>query len=144
MMKRRDAIGGLLMALATEGGAAGAGSETGMWPNRIFTLQGGQTTHEAFGDVTVYHDGKTAQLSSMVSGSVLLHPGQEPHPPHQHPEEEFMLVTEGTGEILVAGKTHPVKPGDLMYCEGNALHGVKNTGTVPFRFFYAKWLSAKT
>lgn len=141
MINRRDAIGGLMMALAAETGAAGSEGEN-RWPNHVFTLTDGKTTHEAFGEVTVFHDGKTDQLKSMVSGSVLLHPGQEPHPPHQHPEEEFMLVTEGTGEILVGGKTHAVGFGSLMYCEGNALHGIKNTSAAPFRFYYFKWQGA--
>ena len=40
----------------------------------------------------------------MTAGSLRLNPGAEPHPPHKHPEEEFMLITEGTGEMKVDGK----------------------------------------
>jgi quercetin dioxygenase-like cupin family protein len=75
----------------------------------------------------------------MTAGSLLLKPGQEPHPPHKHPEEEFMVVTEGNGEILVNGKKTQVGPGSMMYCEGNQLHGVKNTGTKPLLFYFYKW-----
>jgi hypothetical protein len=28
----------------------------------------------------------------MTAGSLRLKPGMEPHPPHTHPEEEFMLI----------------------------------------------------
>ena len=48
-------------------------------------------TREAFGDLRVYYDGPTEQLKSMTAGSLRLKPGMEPHPPHQHPEEEFMV-----------------------------------------------------
>jgi len=75
----------------------------------------------------------------MVAGSLLLNPGATPHPPHQHPEEEFLLVTEGAGEILVDGKIHKVGPGSMMYCEGNALHGIENTSSEPMLFYYYKW-----
>ncbi len=94
-----------------------------------------------FGDIRVFFEGPTAQLKSMTAGSLLLKPGQEPHPPHQHPEEEFMVITEGSGEILVGGKTYQVSAGSMMYSEANQLHGVKNTGTLPLLFYYYKWLA---
>jgi quercetin dioxygenase-like cupin family protein len=111
-----------------------------VWPNKVFTLSECTTTHELFGNVTVYFEGKTEQLKNMIAGSLVLKPGEEPHPPHQHPEEEFMLIAEGQGEIVVNGQTTHVSPGSLMYCEGNALHGIKNTGTTPMRFSYFKWI----
>jgi mannose-6-phosphate isomerase-like protein (cupin superfamily) len=52
-----------------------------------------------------------------------------------------MVITEGSGELLVGGKTVTVGPGSMMYCEGNQLHGVKNTGTAPLLFYYYKWLA---
>ena len=94
---------------------------------------------EPFGDHYLYFDGPTDQLSVMVAGSLRLNPGASPHPPHQHPEEEFLLVTEGTGEILVDGKITKVGPGSMMYCQGNALHGIENTGVEPMLFYYYKW-----
>jgi cation diffusion facilitator family transporter len=96
-------------------------------------------SHEPFGDHYLYFDGPTDELSVMIAGSVRLNPGATPHPPHQHPEEEFMLVTEGTGEILVDGKINQVGPGSMMYCAGNALHGIENTGPDPMLFYYYKW-----
>ena len=102
-------------------------AETPGWPEKVFCMKDGTTSHAPFGDTTVFLDGHTGQLKSMVAGTLLLKPGMEPHPPHQHPEEEFMLVTEGHGEILVGGKTYQVSPGSVMYSESNKLHGVKNT-----------------
>jgi quercetin dioxygenase-like cupin family protein len=48
---------------------------------------------------------------------------------HSHPEEEFMIIASGTGEIEVHGLTISVEPGDTMYAEANVLHGIKNTGS---------------
>jgi cation diffusion facilitator family transporter len=98
-----------------------------------------QHTREAFGDHYLYFDGPTNELSLMVAGSLRLNPGASPHPPHQHPEEEFLLVAEGTGEILVDGKINQVGPGSMMYCDGNQLHGIENTGSEPMLFYYYKW-----
>ena len=64
---------------------------------------------ELHGDI-----GPTDQVQSMTAGSLRLKPGMSPHPPHQHPEEEFMVITEGSGEITVAGKKTSVAPGLIM------------------------------
>jgi hypothetical protein len=45
----------------------------------------------------VYFDGPTDQLKAITAGSLLLKPGMQPHPTHQHPEEELMVIAEGTG-----------------------------------------------
>ena len=108
-------------------------------PNRVTKPSEAKITHEPFGDLRIFFDGPTGQLKQVTAGSLSLKPGMEPHPPHQHPEEEFMVVTEGSGEILVGGKTVKVAPGSMMYCEGNKLHGVKNTGKVPLLFYFYKW-----
>lgn len=110
-------------------------------PNKVVDANQATLTRESFGYQRVFFQGPTAQLRSMTAGSLLLKPGQEPHPPHQHPEEEMMIVTSGTGEILVNGQKVTVGPGSMMYCEANQLHGVKNTGTEPLLFYYYKWLA---
>lgn len=98
-------------------------------------------TRDPFGDTRVYFDGPTSQLKAMTAGSLLLKPGMQPHPPHQHREEEIMIVTSGNGEILVGGKKVNVCPGSMMYCESNQLHGVMNTGSEPLLFYYLKWMA---
>lgn len=96
-------------------------------------------TKEPFGDNRVYFDGPTDQLKSMTAGSLVLKAGMKPHPPHQHPEEEFVLVTEGSGEISVEDKVTQVSAGSMMYCAANKVHGIVNTGKVPMTFYYYKW-----
>ena len=71
----------------------------------------------------------------------VLDPGASPHPPHRHPEEEFLIISEGTGVIECEGKTTEVGPGAIMYCASNALHGITNTGKVPLTFYWSKWIA---
>jgi mannose-6-phosphate isomerase-like protein (cupin superfamily) len=91
----------------------------------------------------VHFNGPTELLSGMSAGMAVLDPGASPHPPHQHPEEEFLIVAAGTGEIYCKGVTTPVGPGAVMYCNGNTLHGIMNTGPVPMIFYWSKWLAKK-
>jgi mannose-6-phosphate isomerase-like protein (cupin superfamily) len=89
----------------------------------------------------VYFNGPTEQLSGVSAGACVLDPGASPHPPHTHPEEEFLIIGEGTGEIECDGKVTQVTAGAMMYCAGNTLHGITNTGKVPMTFYWSKWLA---
>ena len=91
-----------------------------------------------------HFNGPTDQLSGLCAGLAVLDPGASPHPPHRHPEEEFLIVAAGTGEIECDGTTTQVGPGDIMYCAGNILHGITNTGQVPMTFYWSKWLASIT
>ena len=91
--------------------------------------------------VFVHYNGPTDQLTGMCTGMAVLDPGASPHPPHRHPEEEFLIIAEGTGEIECDGTTTQVGPGAIMYCAGNVLHGIVNTGKVPMTFYWSKWLA---
>lgn len=129
----------ILMLLAAGGlPLAGAAAESPI-PNAVVDAAKAKVSHESFGDLRTFFAGPTGQLKMMTAGSLLLKPGMEPHPPHQHPEEEFMVITEGNGEFLVDGKKSHAGPGSMLYCEGNQLHGVKNTGTKPLLFYFYKW-----
>ena len=87
----------------------------------------------------VHYNGPTAQLATMCAGMCTLEPGASPHPPHRHPEEEFMIVASGTGVIEVDGTPTLVGPGAIMYCGSNVSHGITNTGTAPMTFYWSKW-----
>jgi mannose-6-phosphate isomerase-like protein (cupin superfamily) len=92
--------------------------------------------------VFVHYNGPTDQLSGVSMGMAVLDPGGSPHPPHRHPEEEFLIVASGTGEIECGGSATPVGPGSVMYCAGDTLHGIVNTGAVPLTFYWSKWMAA--
>jgi len=91
--------------------------------------------------VFTHYNGPTDQLSGLCAGMAVLDPGASPHPPHRHPEEEFLIIAAGTGDIECAGVTTPVGPGAVMYCAGNTLHGITNTGKVPLTFYWSKWMA---
>ena len=91
--------------------------------------------------VFVHYNGPTDQLCGMCTGMAVLDPGATPHPPHRHPEEEFMIVADGTGEIECDGKTTQVGPGVDHVLRGNVLHGIVNTGQVPMTFYWSKWMA---
>lgn len=117
-------------------GAEGAGPRIA---DSIVHQQQAQRHPYDWGDHYLYFHGTTANGRTASAGSVWVKPGMEPHPPHRHAEDEFQVIVEGTGEMLLEGKLTPAGPGTMMYCAGNQLHGVKNTGDTPMVIYYCQW-----
>src|SRR5262245_29021575 len=111
-------------------------------PDGVIGIDDLESSDPALGcRVFTHYNGPTDQLSGMCAGMAVLDPGSTPHPPHTHPEEEFLIIASGTGEIECGGKSTTVGPGDIMYCAGDVLHGITNTGLVPMTFYWSKWLA---
>jgi quercetin dioxygenase-like cupin family protein len=132
-MNRRNVLAALPALLAAEL------AEAANIQDSVVASQATSVTREGYGEARIYFDGSTRQLKALTAGSVLLNAGMEPHPPHQHPEEEILLVTKGSGEITIDGKSHAVASGAMMYCAGGRLHGIRNTGSEPLLFYFYKW-----
>ena len=135
MANRRDLLKFAGLGTITQWAVANAAK----LPNSTLNPEQSKLERQPFGDLRTYYDGPTDQLKSMTAGSLLLKAGMSPHPPHEHPEEEIMVITEGFGEISVEGKVTRVGPGSMMYCAANRLHGIVNTGKTPLLFYFYKW-----
>jgi mannose-6-phosphate isomerase-like protein (cupin superfamily) len=64
-----------------------------------------------------------------------LAPGQMPHAPHHHVNEEVMMLKNGELEVTQGGVTSRVGPGSIVYVQSNVEHGWKNVGTEPAEYF---------
>jgi mannose-6-phosphate isomerase-like protein (cupin superfamily) len=95
---------------------------------------------KAVGKAGLYVQGDTPGSTKFVTGRFVLDPGQTPHAPHTHAEEEVMIVETGVGEIFCDGKTTKVGSGSVMYTTPNAPHGIVNTGEKPLVFYFVKWI----
>ena len=71
----------------------------------------------------------------MCTGMCVLDPGATPHPPHQHPEEEFMIVASGTGVIEVDGKPTPVGPAPSCIAGRTSFTASPTPGATPMTFY---------
>jgi hypothetical protein len=136
MPNRRAFLGASTVALPLIAGFASA--EQGHLPSVVMDPASAKLTHESYGDLSIYFDGSTEQLRALTVGCLVLKAGMVPHPPHQHPDEEIMLVTEGAGEITVEAKAYPVGPGSMMYCSGQRMHGI-TAGPHGLTFYFYKW-----
>jgi XRE family transcriptional regulator, regulator of sulfur utilization len=68
-----------------------------------------------------------------------LNPNQSPHPPHQHVNEEVIIVKEGALEAYVNGTWTPASNGSLIFFASNVPHTVRNVGSVPATYHVVNW-----
>jgi quercetin dioxygenase-like cupin family protein len=52
-----------------------------------------------------------------------------PHPPHKHPNSEWLFIQTGKLEYNDNGRMIPVGPGDIVFSASNESHGLNNVGT---------------
>src|SRR5262249_41218314 len=72
-------------------------------------------TRGRWGQWLRYLRGDTHGTRDMIVLAVTLKPGHAPHPPHQHAEEEFMILAEGSGTWILDGKEMPARKSDVVY-----------------------------
>ena len=83
----------------------------------------------------------TATLDELECHVTTLNPGELAHPPHQHPDEELLIIKEGTVEALVAGEWKRVGAGSVIFQASNQLHAIRNVGDTPATYHVIKWNS---
>ena len=76
-------------------------------------------------------DGKTLKLS-------VVGPGKATHAPHQHAEDEFFFVLEGTAEFHLDGETAVGGPMSSFYCPTGSMHGIRNIGDTDLKYLVIK------
>lgn len=98
-----------------------------------------KTNQETWGTFLSYYEGQSDHLTDILTGVAIINPGEEIHPPHKHPEEEFLMVIEGQGTWSVKGVESPAVAGDILFSVPGEYHGIKNTGNTPLKFVVFKY-----
>ena len=89
-------------------------------------------------------DSPTATLDRLECHVTTINAGEAPHPPHQHPEEELIVVKEGTVEAMQNGTKKRVGPGSMIFEASKEPHGLRNVGQTPATYYVIKWFSPGT
>lgn len=97
---------------------------------------------QEWGDFRAFFTGDTHGLKGALAGTADIKAGSQIHPPHRHADEEFLIVTAGSGTWHLNGKDYPAKAGDVLYSAPWDYHGVKAAPDSPLQFFVVKF-SAK-
>jgi quercetin dioxygenase-like cupin family protein len=138
---RRDLVVAAMAALATMGITIGGRAQSAVMGSRAITWESLRPEPTKVGEVRHVFQEPTATLDELEMHVTTLNPGLESHPPHQHPDEELLIVKDGTVESLVAGKSERLGPGGIVFQASNQMHGLKNVGTTPATYYVVRWNS---
>ena len=141
MFTRRDLLIVLTTAGTTLGMVALAQNGTPLMQSSIFDWTTIEAKPTKVGATRKFFQAPTPTLDELECHVTTLNPGQSPHAPHQHPDEELIIIKEGTVESLVNGETKRVGPGSVIFQASNQLHSIRNVGTTPATYHVVKWNS---
>jgi quercetin dioxygenase-like cupin family protein len=113
-------------------------------PSAVFDFTKVQVHPTAVGERRAFFTSLTATLDEISVNMTTLNPGEWPHPPHQHPDEEMILIREGTLEITINDKVQRAGPGSVVFVAPNDLHGWRNVGSTRANYFVLRWTTART
>lgn len=145
MITRRDIVVALIAIGSTLGGVAAlAHPEASVMQSAVFDWNTIAEKKTEVGSVRQFFRAPTATLDELECHVTTLNPGQTSHLPHQHPNEELVIVREGTVEVLSNGEWKKLGPGSVIFNASNQLHGLRNVGAGPATYHVINWASPGT
>jgi quercetin dioxygenase-like cupin family protein len=96
------------------------------------------------GEKRVICKGPTVTLNSLEAHVTSLRAGEAAHAAHRHPDEELVVVKEGTIEAVINGKTERVGPGGILFFASNDEHGMRNVGSTRATYYVIRMVTPET
>jgi quercetin dioxygenase-like cupin family protein len=81
----------------------------------------------------------TSQLLKFEMHTTALNAGLDSHAPHQHKEEEVILLLRGHVKMHIGDNFYNAGPGDVVFLSSGVLHNLINTGTDQCEYFAFQW-----
>lgn len=136
-LSRRKAITFLPLLASTAGVASLAQDSTAnLTQSRAFSLQSLKAVRQRAGwETRQVLNGKIADGEALDIHHSTLPAGQMPHPPHKHKHAELLVLQEGKIAFYNNGVTEHMVGGDIAFTAPNQLHGWKNVGDQPARYY---------
>jgi len=144
MITCRDLVVAFIAIGVTLGVVAVADQKAPVMQSSAFDWNSIAVKQTPVGATRSFFKAPTATLDELELHVTTLNPGQMSHPPHQHPNEELVIIKAGTVEALVQGEWKRVGEGSVVFNASNQLHGLKNVGTTPATYHVINWKSPGT
>lgn len=144
IISRRDIVVGLIAVGVTLCFVSIGRTATPVMQSSVFDWSTIAEKKTDVGSVRQFFRAPTATLDELECHVTTLNPGQTSHPPHKHPNEELVIVREGTVEVLSNGEWKKLGPGSVIFNASNQLHGLRNVGAGPATYHVINWASPGT
>lgn len=133
-LSRRESMIALIAAVVSLGAAAAVDAFDPM-PSKVYSWDAMPEQTTAVGARRPFFDGETAALRQLEAHVTTILPGNEPHPPHRHANEELIILLRGTVDVTVEGRTERIGPGSSVFLAPNDFHGLRNVGDEPAAYY---------
>ena len=120
-------------------GTGVSGGEESRLRSKLLRWDEAQVSQDSWGEFRRFFAGEGYGAKDLLAAFAVVKPGEALHKAHRHAEEEFLVITEGSGTWSIDGKELPLKKGDVLYVEPWVPHGCTNTSKEPMTFFVARW-----
>ena len=131
MLTPRKLIFVLFTALASAGTAARAQDKSTPMSSKAIEWNSLEVKTNATGSSRKIFEGPTANLDALECHASTLNPGATNHVILTRPNDEVIIVKEGTIEAFVGDKWVRVGPGSVIFNAANVPQSMRNPGDVP-------------
>lgn len=141
MFTRKEITLVLATAVVTAGLVSFAQPSKSLMGSSVFDWSKIEVKPTKSGERRQFFQSPTATLDELECHVTTLNQGQTAHAPHQHPEEELIVVKEGTIEVVQGGVTNRVDAGSVIFHASNVMHGMRNAGDGVASYHVFKWVA---
>jgi XRE family transcriptional regulator, regulator of sulfur utilization len=141
MITRRDLVAAITATGITLACVSVAQETSGLLDSTAWKWQDLQARKTDVGELRSVVRQPTRTLDELEMHITTLNPHTASHKPHTHPNEEMVIVKEGTLQAHVNGKEVVVGPGSVLFYASMQPHAVQNIGDTPATYFVINWAS---
>lgn len=96
------------------------------------------------GSRVLVFDVPTQTLDKLHVHISTLNPRQNTGELHRHPQEEIVIIKEGTLEVNIDGRKQTAGPGSMIFFSANENENMTNVGTTPATYYVLQWFTPLT
>ena len=89
-------------------------------------------------------DAATGTLDRLHAHVTTLNPGENTGPLHRHPQEEMVIIKDGTVEVNIDGRKQVAGPGSIVFFAVNENENMTNVGRTPATYLVLQWFTPLT
>jgi uncharacterized cupin superfamily protein len=141
MITRRDLIVAAVAICATAAVVALAqtAATKPIMHSSVFNWSSMKADTTATGERRNVFDAPVATLDRFECHITTINPGESSHAAHKHPQEELLILKEGTLEAVQNSTTNRVAAGGIIFEASNEAHSVRNIGSTRATYFVLMW-----
>ncbi|HVW21349.1 MAG TPA: cupin domain-containing protein [Opitutaceae bacterium] len=135
----------VLAALAALAAAPARGAEPAApMPSQVFPWNPEAAVPSKTGSRRTLFNQPTATMNLFHCHVSVLNPGQNTGAPHRHPQEELVIIKEGTLRVNIDGKLQTATAGAMIFYAANENENMTNIGATPATYYVLQVFTDRT